>query len=297
MHHATGRAQVVGATQAMASAWATTSYPKNDDFTVTWTITDFDKALKIERKDFGLEVHGELTSPQFNIPGIPWRVSLCVRTDDVDRHFAEDVDDDYYGGMPSEVLVGEERVRTPIIQYFKIMLNEEWREEWEEERFGSTADEFGLAKSELMAGYVKITSEDNDFTMSGKFGDTKKHEFVKNIDIRRRKRMCRYGQDTYNPETNQNWVFKSDTDAEINLDHANRVKAKHFYTVNPTNSMTIEATFSVPGQLKTVGGAPEARINHRLPFGNLLTEPEFADFRLMCGGKEFQVHKVILANR
>jgi len=96
----------------MLSGWATTSDPKYEDFTYTWTITDFDKALTMEKKDYGLEEqgHGELTSPQFNIPGIPWKVSLCVRTDDVERHFAEEVHDDYYGGMPSEVLVGEERV-------------------------------------------------------------------------------------------------------------------------------------------------------------------------------------------
>ena len=225
---------------AMASAWASTSYTKYEDFTYTWDIRQFDKVLKLERRGG----QGELRSPLFSIPGIPWKVSLCVKQDDVDGSYT-DTDRGTFG-MPDYVMhrnwehLAWEDI--PITQYFKIYLREEWREQWESTP--DNQDHFEVPPPELMAAEVRITALENNFIMTGKLGDPKKYEFKKNTE---------------------NWIFESDIEAEvIYTDHCVTrlpIEAKHFYTMKATNSLTIEATFSVQGELKTVSGEPEAKVN------------------------------------
>ena len=227
----------------MASGWAETSYTKYEDYTFTWTILEFDKALKGEGKE-RRGGQGELRSPLFSIPGLPWRVALCVRQDDVDGTYTRD---DKFG-MPDYVILRSQEqedrwVDTPITQYFKIFLREEWREEWE-----AAPDQFELPPPELMAAEVRITAPESNFTMTGKLGDPNKYEFKKNIEGRL---------------DNENWIFESDTEADViycDDGGGGPIEAKHFYTLEATNRLTIEATFSVQGELRTVSGESETRV-------------------------------------
>ena len=129
------------------------------------------------------------------------------------------------------------------------------------------------------AGKLEIIKEGAE-TLYGHFGDSAEHKFVA-LSIR--------------PD------FVPDSALKYQDNDGNRYQVRNhrFHTTGSTCLLNLVARVTIPGKLRSLGGAEEEEEeqNRLLDFQPLLSDPKHSDIVLKCGDTRFLCHKAILALR
>ena len=128
------------------------------------------------------------------------------------------------------------------------------------------------------AGKLEIIKEGAE-TLYGHFGDSAEHKFVA-LSIR------------------PDFVPDSALKYQDNGGNRYQVRNHRFHTTGSTCLLNLVARVTIPGKLRSLGGAEEEEQQNRLlDFQPLLSDPKHSDIVLKCGDTRFLCHKAILALR
>ena len=128
------------------------------------------------------------------------------------------------------------------------------------------------------AGKLEIIKEGAE-TLYGHFGDSAEHKFVA-LSIR------------------PDFVPDSALKYQDNGGNRYQVRNHRFHTTGSTCLLNLVARVTIPGKLRSLGGAEEEEEENRLlDFQPLLSDPKHSDIVLKCGDTRFLCHKAILALR
>ena len=205
--------------------------------------TEYTYKWAIENFDHAMVVgEGKIKSGRFCIPGVRGEFHIVVENK---------MESDQ---MTKRVKLGDQEFRARF--YFSVSLK-------------STSCLKAAGKLEVIKEGAK--------TLTGKFGDPSKSDFVLCCDF----------------QPNCGLTYR---------DGAVTYYARGFFTAESTRLLNLVATIIIPGKLTTVGGTSAAdgeliKQNRLMDFKPLLSDPKHSDIVLKCGDTRFLCHKVILASR
>ena len=128
------------------------------------------------------------------------------------------------------------------------------------------------------AGKLEIIKEGAE-TLYGHFGDSAEHKFVAL---------------SLPPHFMPDRALKYQDNGGIRYQFENL----QFHTTGSTCLLNLVARVTIPGKLRSLGGAEEEEEQNRLlDFQPLLSDPKHSDIVLKCGDTRFLCHKAILALR
>ena len=284
----------------MVFAWAVTTFPEDTIFKHSWTITGFDKGMKMD--------NGIIRSPLFKIKAdLPWKFFLRVsQTQIMEKLMSPEncgVEDSESFALRTPEKLHIDEVLTPISNYFGVHLCVENPDAMESDlvdlKFSGSLD-ITQGSSTLTTGKIfeSINADDEEEIRTG---------YIQCGDHTLRASTCDPlvpGQVT---AKFRGWLFGTETPT------LTVVKACHnyagyffrkqlyrdFYTVGKVPSLTLMLTIRIPSEMTSVSGNLESFDAKALCFKHILAQPspDFSDFIIKCGEKTFQCHKVFLAGR
>ena len=243
---------MAGCFRLRMAGWSITGNSKDVEYTHKWAIQNFDRCMEMEGE--------RIESGSFSIPGVPGKFHLVVKWKEED-HYSHS-GDRFYKRVPSRVRLGGQQLDAKF--YFSVSLH------------STTVHWMGGEESIIKAaGQLDVIKEGAE-TLSGKFGDPARHNFVHlPCDFR------------------PNFDLEYDGGRDF-------YQADGFFTTGTTGLLNLEARITIAGKLTSLGGTAatgEEKQNGLLDLQPLLSDPKHSDILLKCGEARFPCHKAILATR
>ena len=245
----------------------------------------------------------------------PWKLFLCIsRTEipceDSDDETSEDDDAfDFLDGLPSKnprypEEVEIDGVMVPITSFFNVQLCVQNRDVSPEQldtlelsgKLTITQKMESGVENIIKGRIFEVTTHDDDRN------DDRKHKIRTGfVRFGHGENPTKYSKSTF-PYQAQGWYFgtRSPTyrftkyctwngEYETEIYH-------DFYTLGKMSQLTLSATISREGQVTSTSGTVEQKEVKGLDLRDLLEQPRFSDFTIVCEGQTFPCHRAILAN-